>query len=118
MNYDATAEVPKGEVIVCGPQVMKGYFRDQEKTNEVIIDGKWFSTGDIGVINPNGSLSIIDRIKNLFKLSQGEYIAPEKLESEYVKSPWLQQVWVHGDSLHDYLLLIGVIDKDYLKSQN
>lgn len=59
---------------------------------------------------PNGAVRIIDRAKNIFKLSQGEYIAPEKLENVYVQSSWIDQVWIHGDSLNDFVLLFAVLN--------
>ena len=102
MNYfsQGTQEdpTPKGEVMFWGPSIMQGYFKNPEKTAESFHDG-WLLSGDVGLVYPNGALKIIDRAKNIFKLSQGEYIAPEKLENVYVKSSWVAQVWIHGDSL-------------------
>jgi long-chain acyl-CoA synthetase len=54
-----------------------------------LTDDGWLSSGDVGMIFPNGSIKIIDRAKNIFKLSQGEYIAPDKLENIYITSPYL-----------------------------
>ena len=59
----------------------------------------WFHTGDVAQIQPDGAVKIIDRKKNIFKLSQGEYIAVEKLESEFKKCSYVNQIWVYGARL-------------------
>ena len=68
-------------------------------------------TGDVGLIYPNGSVKIIDRSKNIFKLSQGEYIAPEKLENIFVLSPYIAQSMVYGDSLKSCTVAIVIPDE-------
>ena len=84
MNYYTTDKPnPRGEICMWGPGVMGGYFKNPEKTAES-MHGKWICSGDVGMILPNGELKIFDRAKNIFKLSQGEYLAPEKLENVYV----------------------------------
>ena len=80
MNYLHTNPIPAGEVYFFGSSIMKGYYKNEEKTKECMFDG-WLASGDVGAVLPNGALKIIDRAKNIFKLSQGEYIAPEKLEN-------------------------------------
>jgi len=115
MSYLSTDNPPRGEVCFWGPSIMKGYFKNPEKTQEALPDGEWLRSGDVGLINPNGSIKIIDRAKNIFKLSQGEYLAPEKLENVYVQSDWIMQAWVHGDSLHDFCMLFAVIDPEKVK---
>ena len=115
MNYLSTNATPEGEICFWGPSIMKGYFKNEEKTNECLIDG-WLHSGDVGRINPeNMSLKIIDRAKNIFKLSQGEYIAPEKLENVYVQSEYVAQCWVYGDSLRDYIIMFIVVDPEKAK---
>lgn len=109
MNYLSTDKPPRGEICFWGPSITKGYFRNEVKTKEA-FHGDWLMSGDVGMFLPNGSVKIIDRAKHIFKLSQGEYIAPEKLENIYVQSSWIQQAWIHGDSLHDFILLFAVLD--------
>jgi long-chain acyl-CoA synthetase len=61
-----------------------------------VMENGWFHTGDVAEIQPDGALKIIDRKKNIFKLSQGEYIAVEKLEGEFKKCSYVNQIWVYG----------------------
>ncbi|XP_067249379.1 long-chain-fatty-acid--CoA ligase 1b [Chanodichthys erythropterus] len=112
MNYFAANG--EGEVCVRGPNVFKGYLKDPEKTKEALDEGGWVHTGDIGRWLPNGTLKIVDRKKHIFKLAQGEYIAPEKIENIYIRSEAVSQAFVHGDSLQACLVAIIVPDPDYL----
>ncbi|KAL2302798.1 hypothetical protein Nmel_010248 [Mimus melanotis] len=104
----------EGEVCIKGPNVFKGYLKDPEKTAEAIDKDGWLHTGDIGKWLPNGTLKIIDRKKNIFKLAQGEYIAPEKIENVYIESAPVAQVFVHGESLRSFLIGIVVPDAEML----
>ncbi|XP_077426928.1 long-chain-fatty-acid--CoA ligase 1a isoform X2 [Vanacampus margaritifer] len=112
MNYSAANN--EGEVCVKGPNVFLGYLGDPEKTAEAIDRNGWLHTGDIGKWLPNGTLKIIDRKKHIFKLAQGEYIAPEKIENIYIRSDPVAQIFVHGDSLQACLVAIVVPDPDFL----
>ncbi|XP_070608811.1 long-chain-fatty-acid--CoA ligase 5 isoform X2 [Erythrolamprus reginae] len=112
MNYFASNN--EGEVCIKGPNVFKGYLKDPEKTAEALDNNGWLHTGDIGKWMPNNALKIIDRKKNIFKLSQGEYIAPEKIENIYIRGSSIAQVFVHGDSLQSFLVGIVVPDEETL----
>uniref|UniRef100_A0A673J7J2 Arachidonate--CoA ligase n=1 Tax=Sinocyclocheilus rhinocerous TaxID=307959 RepID=A0A673J7J2_9TELE len=112
MNYYAAKG--EGEVCVRGPNVFKGYLKDPEKTKEALGEDGWVHTGDIGRWLPNGTLKIVDRKKHIFKLAQGEYIAPEKIENIYIRSEAVAQAFVHGDSLQACLVAIIVPDPDFL----
>ncbi|XP_045408354.1 long-chain-fatty-acid--CoA ligase 1 isoform X2 [Lemur catta] len=112
MNYMAAKG--EGEVCVKGPNVFQGYLKDPVKTAEVLDKDGWLHTGDIGKWLPNGTLKIIDRKKHIFKLAQGEYIAPEKIENIYLRSEPVSQVFVHGESLQAFLIAIVVPDAETL----
>ncbi|KAI9315214.1 hypothetical protein BX666DRAFT_1960409 [Dichotomocladium elegans] len=98
-GYLSTNEIPQGEVWVRGPPVTKGYWKREDLTRETITEDGWLMTGDIAQWNANGTLSIIDRKKNLVKLSNGEYIALEKLESLYKSCLFIANICVYADSL-------------------
>lgn len=121
MNYYHTDPNPRGELLLKGNCVFAGYFKNPEKTREVLSEDGWYSTGDVVEVQPNGSMKIIDRAKNIFKLSQGEYIAPEKLQAIYGQVLMISQIFVHGESSQDYLMAIIVPDQELVKkwaSQN
>ncbi|PWA03021.1 hypothetical protein BB558_000813 [Smittium angustum] len=103
---------PRGELLVRGPTMFREYYKDKEKTDEALIGDGWYATGDIARINSNGSFSIIDRKKAIFKLSQGEYVAPEKIENVYSKHELVLQSFVHGYSVKDYTVGIIVPDQE------
>lgn len=114
MNYLSTDKpYPRGEVCMKGPSIFSGYYKREDKTSEAFDEEGWFLTGDVAVVHPNGAIRIIDRSKNIFKLSQGEYIAPEKLENIFVLSPYIAQSMVTGNSTKNNIVAIVVPDADF-----
>jgi len=85
-----------GEILVKGPNVMQGYYKDPEKTSEVMT-GAYFHTGDIGELDSDGFLKITDRKKEMFKTSGGKYIAPAVIENQLKQSRFIEQVMVVGE---------------------
>jgi long-chain acyl-CoA synthetase len=77
---------PRGEVCFKGPCTFKGYYKDQEETDRILCEDGYVRTGDIAEIQTNGSIKILDRVKQIFKLSHGEYICPNRLESIFTES--------------------------------
>lgn len=86
-----------GEVLVKGPTVMRGYYNKEKQTEEAFTEDGWFKTGDAGCLQPDGSLVLTERIKDLFKTSNGKYIAPQAIESRLGGDPYIEQVAVIGD---------------------
>ena len=86
-----------GEILTKGPNVMKGYYKDEEKTREVINSEGFFHTGDIGEIDKDGFLKITDRKKEMFKTSGGKYVAPQLIENTMKQSRFIEQIMVVGD---------------------
>ena len=87
-----------GEILTRGPHVMKGYYKADDKTAEVMSDGGWFHTGDIGAFTADGFLKITDRKKSLFKLSTGKYVIPQPLENALTEHALVEQAMVVGNS--------------------
>ncbi|ETO30003.1 hypothetical protein RFI_07116 [Reticulomyxa filosa] len=99
---------PRGEIWLRGPNVFQGYFKEPEKSGEVLTGDGWFATGDVGKWCRDGKLQIIDRKKNIFKLAQGEYVRPEYVENVFKGSPFIANIFVHGDSTQTYVVAIIV----------
>ena len=118
MNYTSSDKdakgnpTPRGEIWLRGPAVFKGYYKDKEKTEETLTEDGWLRTGDIGMlVSPSNNMKIIDRVKNIFKLQQGEYVAAEKVEAIYTKSELISEVFLHGDSTQNFAVAVVTVRK-------
>ena len=109
------AVCPRGEICFRGGSVFPGYFKDPKNTAEALDGDGWLRTGDIGVIRPDGSLKIIDRRKNMFKLAQGEYVATEKVEMVYQEAVSISQCFIYGKSTEIFAIAIVVPDPENAK---
>lgn len=109
-----------GEIVCRGPNIMMGYYKHPELTDEVIKDG-WFHTGDIGEFLEGKFLKITDRKKEIFKLSAGKYIAPMAIENKMKESPFIEQMMVVGSNeKFAGALIVPAFDKirEYLNRLN
>ena len=86
-----------GEICIRGPILMKGYYRDEAATRAAIVDG-WYHSGDLGRLEPDGSLVITGRSKDVIILANGKNVYPEELEAHYGQSPWIKEMCVLGIS--------------------
>lgn len=114
-NYFSTNTKPQGEVWVRGPSITKGYWKREDITKETMTEDNWLQTGDIAEWNENGTLTIIDRKKNLVKLSNGEYIALEKLESIYKSCVYVTNICVYADSLYPKPIALAVVSEPVIR---
>lgn len=111
-----TVKIAKDEeILVKGPNVMKGYYKDKEMTKEAIDQEGWFHTGDLGRIEPEGLLKITGRKKAIFKTAMGKYISPEHIENRLVESPFIDAVLVVGEN-QKFAAAMIVPDFVHLKS--
>lgn len=97
LGYLTDAPNPTGEIWIKGPSVMQEYYNDPEETIKAFTVDGWFKTGDVGELNAQGHMRVIDRVKNLVKLLGGEYISLEKLESVYRGSQLVTNVMIYAD---------------------
>ncbi|KAJ2688480.1 medium-chain fatty acid-CoA ligase faa2 [Coemansia spiralis] len=119
MNYiaDSATEKPSGEICIKGNCVFTEYYKRPDLTAEAKSADGWLYTGDIGTFDERGNLVVIDRRKNMFKLAQGEYVAPERIEIIYTNSPLVDQAYVHGDSLQSTVVAVVVPNEEFLRSE-
>jgi long-chain acyl-CoA synthetase len=103
-----------GEILVRGPSVMRGYWRDETGTGQVLHDG-WLHTGDVGVIDQDGFLQITDRKKDLIVNSGGDNVAPQRVEGVLALQPEIAQVIVYGDG-RPHLVALIVPDAEFAKA--
>lgn len=103
--YDPEA----GEILIGGPCLCSGYFKDEEATRNLFYDDQhtWIRTGDVAKWHSNGHLVIVDRLRSIFKLSQGEYVAAEYLTQIYSSADIISQIFVYGDSSRS--VLVGIV---------
>lgn len=111
----------EGEILVRGPNVMRGYFKNPEANRNVFTEDGFFRTGDIGRVTEQGLLAITDRVKDLIKTSTGKLVAPQMVEARLAGCPYIEQVAVIGDG-HHYLSALVVPDftrlEAYARSQS
>ncbi|KAK4773268.1 hypothetical protein SAY87_028287 [Trapa incisa] len=111
--------MPRGEIVIGGPNVTLGYFKNEAKTREVYkVDERgmsWFYTGDIGQFHVDGCLEIIDRKKDIVKLQHGEYVSLGKVEAALSVSPYVDNIMIHADPFHNYCVALVVVSHPALE---
>jgi long-chain acyl-CoA synthetase len=112
MDYLVTdSPNPRGELLLRGNTLFRGYYKNEKETAKAMTEDGWFRTGDIAEIDAVGRFKIIDRVKNVLKLAQGEYVSPERIENAYLaNSNMFTQAYIHGDSTQAFLVSIFGID--------
>ncbi|XP_037117441.1 long-chain-fatty-acid--CoA ligase 4 isoform X1 [Syngnathus acus] len=98
---------PRGEILIGGPNVTMGYFKYESKDEDFFVDEsgqRWFCTGDVGEVHPDGCLQIVDRKKDLVKLQAGEYVSLGKVESALKNSSLIDNICVYANSDQNYVI--------------
>lgn len=106
----------RGEACFRGLNVIKGYYRRPEINAATFDRDGWYHSGDIAIWNQYGALQIVDRKKDIFKLSQGEYISPDKVTGVYLACPLVGNLYVYGDSYQSYLVAVVVPSEEHLRA--
>ena len=111
---------PRGEILTKTIQMFSGYINNPEETHAALTDDGFFRTGDIVELRSNGvanvDVHVIDRRKNFFKLSQGQFVSPELLQGIYLQSPFVEQIYIHGDLLSDSVSAVVVPNRSYAQA--
>ena len=107
-NPDTKIPEPRGEICFRGDTVFKGYFKNMEETRKIFDEDGWYHSGDVGVIltNRGNAIKIIDRANSLFKLSQGEFVAPDKIQTVLQESKYINQIFVYGESHYSFAVAL------------
>lgn len=111
---------PRGELLVKSIEMFSGYVNNLEETRAAMTDDGFFRTGDIVELriedNKRPKVYVIDRKKNFFKLSNGEFVSPEFLQGIYIRSPFIEQIYIHGDPMDNCVVAVVVPNKEYAKA--
>lgn len=94
--------------------MFKGYYKREEANQETMTADGWVRSGDVGEMTPGLALRVIDRKKNIFKLQQGEYVAPDRVERIYLKSGLVEEVFLHGTSTNSFAVAIALPSREQL----
>ncbi|KAH1065246.1 hypothetical protein J1N35_030233 [Gossypium stocksii] len=115
----SNSPMPRGEILIGGPNVTLGYFKNEEKTKESYrVDERgvrWFCTGDIGQFHSDGCLEIIDRKKDIVKLQHGEYVSLGKVETALSICPYVDNIMLHADPFHSFCVALVVASRQMVE---
>ena len=110
------SSTPTGEIFIKGNSVFKGYFKNPRETTKVLDDEGWLKVGDVGILNKNGSIKIVDRVTEMKKLQNGQFISPQKLENIYANAPLVNQICIDINSNYNFLVaVISVVEEKMLQ---
>ena len=111
---------PRGELLTKSSQMFSGYINNPDETRAALTEDGFFRTGDIVELRTDqcsqANIRVIDRKKNFFKLSQGQFVSPEFLQNIYIQSPFVEQIYIHGDLLADSVSAVIVPNQEYAQA--
>jgi fatty acid CoA ligase FadD9 len=111
---------PRGELLVKSSDMFLGYANNSEERKAAVTNDGFFRTGDIIELqieeNKRPKIYVIDRKKSFFKLANGQYVSPEFLQVIYMQSPFIEQIYIHGDPMNNYVVAVVVPNKEYAQA--
>ena len=115
LNFTTDISPPTGEIYVKGNSVFKGYYKNPDLTKQMIDEEGWLRVGDIATLNSDGSISLIDRVQEIKKLQNGDYISPLRLETVYLEAPIVSQIYIDINSNYNFMVGVVVLNQDKLE---
>lgn len=115
LNFSVNSSPPTGEVYIKGNSVFKGYYKNPDLTRQTIDEDGWLRVGDIATLNRNGSITLIDRVHEMKKLQNGQFISPQKLETVYQEAPIISQICIDINSNYNFIAAVVVLNQDKLE---
>ena len=115
LNLSTDDRLPAGEMYIKGNSVFKGYFKNPDLTSKALDDDGWLKVGDVCELNPNGSIKILDRVGEIKKLQNGQFIVPQKLENIYVNCPLVDQIYIDINPTYNFLIAVVSLVEERLQ---
>jgi len=109
-RYSIRHSPPTGEIFIYSPSMFAGYLGDRAGTEEVLDDDRWFKTGDVGQLNPDGSISVIERLNDDYKLSNGAFAHTAMLNEAYGMSTLCQHVFTYVHKEYNFVVAVVAVD--------
>lgn len=115
LGVSTESNPPVGVVYIKGNSVFKGYYKNPKLTAETIDENGWLRVGDVAILKRNGAIKLIDRLQEMVKLQNGQFISPQKLENVYINAPMINQICIVLNSNYAFVIAVVHLKEDKLQ---